>query len=746
MKKLGSSILLFLVILLGVGLGFGQDVTMDLKMGVDGIFKNNSFTDMKISVKNAGVDVDGKIKVGFNDYSEQTRFKVFYSTDVELPAGTEKEIVVSVPIAFESFMSAFKKATIIIEDDNGKELNRIVKKVNGFREANETLVGILTDQKEAVNKFAIVNTNGRSRTLSFADFTVEMPESLLSFSSFEGVFVSNYNTSILSEKQIGDIDGYVKSGGNIIVFLDQDYVRSLSGLSSITGLGEGDISGNNLYKISNTDYTYSNGIYSKSHGKGKVIIVEKSLDSFKTQGEKNDIIGKVFKEHNDFRNRDMYERLRYRLRETITSIPMNSFPKTSSIFMILTGFALSVGFINYFVLKKLDKRDYGWITMLVIILIFSTSISVWAGGNRFRKPVVNNVNFIALEDGIISDWEGYMGVVNNTAEHLKVKANNQFYPTNEIKNIDYDSPQDKYEVVLGYDDDGNYIDYNFTHIWDQKIIGYNYKGNNEMSIFGELIYTDSGVKLRIVNDTDVDYEHVVFEKNGQYAYLGSIEKNTNREFNINSISYKDRYDIYDENVTEDTKELFNSRLCSELLRSYERIRSGDGNTSRIIGFTKEAFVGEVEVNGDSDVTRTDRNIVVSNIQYVLPEAGNVVVPSSMNPVEVTSYSDNIELDSYDGALYLEGEQGEILFRLIVRDDIELEKIDIDTIDFNDIKYSIYDINKKTYVGIGNHLSLSSDDFDKYLEDGNIVLKCTLKDNVGFEREDYPTFVLKGSVK
>lgn len=746
MKKLGSSILLFLVIVLGVGLGFGQDVTMDLKMGVDGIFKNNSFTDMKISVKNSAADISGKIKVGFNDYSEQTRFKIFYSTDVELPSASEKEIIVTVPVDFESFMSTFKKATIIIEDDNGKELNRIVKKVNGFKEANETLVGIFTDQKEAVNRFSIVNSNGRSRTLSFADFTSEMPESLLTFSSFEGVFISNYNTSLFTEKEVKDIDTYVNNGGTLVVFLDQDYPRTLSGLSTIIDINPQDINGENIYKVNDSSFIYSKGIYSKKHGNGKIVLVEKALDSFKTQGEKNELIGKIFEEHNDFQNRNIYERLRYRLREAITSIPMKSFPKTSTIFMVLIGFSLSVGFVNYFVLKKLDKRDFGWITILVIILIFSSAISMWAGGNKFRKAVVNNVNFIALEDGVIRDWKGYMGVVNNTAKHLKVKANSNFYPTNEIKNIEYDSPQDEYEVELGFEPDGNYIDYNFTHIWDQKIIGYHIKGKNEMGIFGELVYTDSGVSLRIVNNTDEDYEHVVFEKNGQYAYLASIEKNSNREFKLNTLTYDDRYNVYDRNVTEDSGEIFNNRICSELLRSYESIRSGDGNTSRIIGFTRESFVGDVEVNGDTDLTRTNRNIVVSNLKYVLPKKGDVVIPSSMNPVEVVSFGKNIELDPYDGALYLNGEEGEVIFRLIVRDDVEPEKIEIDMVDYNNLKYSIYDLEKDSYVGVGNHASLSGEDFKKYLDGGSIMIKCTLKDDVGFEREDYPSFVLKGSVK
>lgn len=748
MRKLGAVMVLLMVILFGSSLSFGQDVIVDLDMGIDGVFKNNAYTDLKISINNPGNNINGKVKVGFNDYNNQVRFKVFYSRDVELPAGSDKEIIISVPVNFESFTSTFKKATIILEDNNGKELYRVVKKVNGFREEDELFFGIFTENKKSVNSFAIVHTGGRNQSITFADFSKDFPASQMSFKGFRGLFIDSFDTNLLTEENKSEIVEYLKSGGKLVLFLDRDYKNNISGVLDVLELKKEDITYDEELTINNKEYNSTNGIYSKNFGNGSIFIVGKSMESFRIQKDKNDLIefitqGDSYSYDNNYRDDSNF--LRYRLRETLTAIPVVNFPKTSRIFGILLLFSLTVGFINYFVLKKLDKRDFGWISIIAIILVFSTIITIWGGGNKFRKAVANNMSFITVENGVVKDWRGYMGIVNNTANKLKISGDKKFYPKNQIKNIEYDSPQDQYEIEIGYGKEENFIEYNFSHIWDQKIISYDYDGDVSIDINANYIYSDKGMVLKVKNGMDIDYKNVVIEKSGLYAFIGTIEANSEKEFNLDKLNYEDIYSVYDNNVSDDYKEFYNARLCSEFLRNYEMLNKSTGGGNILLGFTDENFISNVKINDNNDISSTYRNIIVSDVNYILPAEGKIVLPEGMTEVNVVNYSNSIDFDSYDGSFYVD-DKGEIDFALLVRDDIDVENIQLKLVDFVDISFQIYDSETGEYKKVDNNFIIEGENINKYVENGLIKIKCEMRNNISMDRRDYPQFIVKGSVK
>ena len=95
---------------------------------------------------------------------------------------------------------------------------------------------------------------------------------------------------------------------------------------------------------------------------------------------------------------------------------------TSTLGVIFLIYALLVGVILYFVFKKLKKREYLWIAIPTVAILFSVLFFVMGIKTRVKDVVLNQVTFITKEkDGGESSTTSYVGITSKYNKDLLVK-------------------------------------------------------------------------------------------------------------------------------------------------------------------------------------------------------------------------------------------------------------------------------------------------------------------------------------
>lgn len=95
----------------------------------------------------------------------------------------------------------------------------------------------------------------------------------------------------------------------------------------------------------------------------------------------------------------------------VSQLPALALPPIGGLLALLAGYILLIGPINYLVLRKLDKREWAWVTMPVLIAVFAAGAYGFGAALRGLDVIVNEV---AIVRGAPDTTEGtaqvYLGV------------------------------------------------------------------------------------------------------------------------------------------------------------------------------------------------------------------------------------------------------------------------------------------------------------------------------------------------
>ncbi|HSL34985.1 MAG TPA: hypothetical protein VK871_15135 [Candidatus Limnocylindrales bacterium] len=99
----------------------------------------------------------------------------------------------------------------------------------------------------------------------------------------------------------------------------------------------------------------------------------------------------------------------------VSELPVLALPPTSGLLLLLLGYIALIGPVNYFVLRRLDRREWAWITMPVLIAVFAAGAYAFGSALRGSDVIVNE---IAVVRGAPDTTEGsaqvYLGVFSPT--------------------------------------------------------------------------------------------------------------------------------------------------------------------------------------------------------------------------------------------------------------------------------------------------------------------------------------------
>ncbi|MBL0388791.1 hypothetical protein JJB07_19500 [Tumebacillus sp. ITR2] len=692
-----------------------DDVKMTSVVGWDGTFKLEAPTFVEVTVENQGDDLNGTLNVGpQNSQNGGNTVAGSYEKEVVIPKGSTKTFRIDVP--GELFYDAVK---VRLLDAKGKVVQDASPSQVAVREG--ILIGGVTEKKDDLNVFSLVTSPavGGKVTLKWMKNS-DLPDRPELLKGLDVLTVNHAPKEKLTDEQVQTIHDWVERGGTLLLsgglnyqggaglFQDLSPVQvtgagkadDLSDLQRFTGIKpsvkELNVSTGTLVQGAKALVKSGNGplIAERDIGAGHVFyaaydLSEEPLASW--QGNK-ELWSNVFRtadfeaSHKPSQNNGGMRSIDQQM-QIISASQMfhDLFPAYKTAAVVFLGYLILVGPLMYVVLRRVNRREWGWGLIPVTALLFTAGIVMLDGGPRNSNTRAQTAAIIDLKtDKIAEVAAGSSFLVTSGGDYaVTYKENSFLYPSN----YNSGSNNDTTRMVLG--DGKPTLRYQDVEYWSLRSAFADTTLENQGSIHPDLHVDKAGNLVgKLVNNTKFDLEEVHLLigndaikisdlKAGQTLQVNEPIKSGSPSLGVPGNSYVEKMFPYVGGVFDQEKEQYRN------LTSYATSPWEIGTASvQLFGFTN-APLSLYTIDGKQ--VKDDRNF--SLVRQVLPIQYEDVtaLPAGLIRPEIFAM-DGQTFMSPDGLRIAVG-SATLQYDLKSRPDFQVEKV---TTNLDSAAYAMYD--------------------------------------------------------
>ncbi len=650
--------------------------SLDMAIGYDQQYIVGKATPFRAVLTNKGKDFSGEMQIKVYSYEDTEgdagEYSIYYQP-VELAKGAAKQM--NLDINVETIRDFFE---VILLDEQGKMVFRKNVSAKALDPAT-VMVGVLTDNPGEVAYLSGLNmTEGKEDYEAAYSKTVFLngttfPESKYVLGNFKAIIIEDFDTKTLTKKQKDAIENWTRGGGMLIFGTGPKAEKVLGGLDELAGFQMGESQTINSFpSINNTlqiqtehygsmditpitapglkDIFSENGTSITSamaFGSGKIVIHNFSL-SLAPAAELPNLVVLLRGIYSNEAPSLFKPEVGENYERNYISRAADQFPvlKTGSIYGILgciLVYIVVVGPILYIVLKKKDKREFGWVAIPVLSILFMAAIFLLSQNSHYKNGIVNIISATEMTAG------SSVGKTDVSAAIKSAKKGAVVF-----------SMEDKVNVMMPSDDHRNYYDSNQIERYTRKILAgdtteITYFDNKswETNTFSTEMERELGGTLestvtisgnhyvgKILNHTNLDFYGVVLGLGGTYQSFGKLKAGESLDvdytmenldeqdtdvYSVMKNIYGDLYDrqeslqkMRDKEMTQE--EIYSLRQQMDILENCERDNlDGRLGTSTMpivfYGFNDEpVFPTDKYVNGKKAV---ERNLGFYQMQFDL---------------------------------------------------------------------------------------------------------------------------------
>jgi hypothetical protein len=101
----------------------------------------------------------------------------------------------------------------------------------------------------------------------------------------------------------------------------------------------------------------------------------------------------------------------YQIANVLRDLPGLSLPPTWLIGLVLLFFIILIGPVNYLVLRRLDRRELGWVTIPALTIVFALGIYGVGASTKGRSITVNTVSIVRIApDARLAELQAFYGI------------------------------------------------------------------------------------------------------------------------------------------------------------------------------------------------------------------------------------------------------------------------------------------------------------------------------------------------
>lgn len=757
-------IICFITGISGVAIGDKDDTKdFDVKfnIGFNGYFKASYKVPVKITITNNLKDIDGKFQLLFTDViNNQKRLYTAHTQELNIAKGATKELTM------EANIDRMRTSIARILDDKGNEIWREVLPAAIPGSPDSISIGVLSDDIDSLNYFTSVlfpREGGNNYISAVANLKGYMPESPETLNMFSIIVVNDYDTKSLKDNQKKALLEWVQGGGTLLIGTGPNYHKTLSGLEGISYIKAGGVrqldthpalktkSGEvlqanmelQLLDISSHDGKVLAGsedsplILTKSEGKGNILIsaIDLGISPFINWNVKEKFLAEALESyakpqaslHPKYGGVPTYHRVLHLIR----SIPSERLPSFKMIIGIFIAFIIIIGPLNYLMLKAIDKREKIWITIPIIVVLFTSFIYVWGIGTRFDRPLTNNISFIQVANNQmnITTVSGVMGFSRGDID-VSVDKELSIEPLDIHYSHNYMTSFNDKDIIREYlTGKENHVIFKKAGMWDTQTVKVTSNKRLEEFIDHNLQYENGKIVGAVSNQSDIHLEDVIVIYGNTYKKLGDISAGEEKKVDIavNQSTSQPHMNYY--NVLQSiypwgqrggnlsNSDILNIDVKRSILEEYfERsILENTNGSLYLVAWNREVLSPSIKVNS-KEPHRIDRNLIIFPLELSFEQGQEVIIPYDILNAEALEVH-NLHRDYRPGIYY---GNGHVVFGINPKLQIDISTIEIDLVQQNIVtnyEIEIYNYENDSWETYKQStLTINNLNMDKYYDD------------------------------
>lgn len=805
LKRIIISVLLSAIIIFSMQLNSGVlaegirdevKINMTAEVGFDGYFKLGNYTPFYFEIENKLKDINGELQIELPDEMDNL---TVYSMQINLPNNSTKKFVMNVPM--NRFLS---KLQVNIVEGKDKVFTKSIKVSPG---ANvETLgLGILSDDYESVKYINKIPTGNNTQ---FSTKTVKLTANMLSgnvdiLKNFNVIVINNFDTSNLTQEQYGAIKAWVADGGTLLLGTGPSYSKTLAIFKDDFITGEiGDVSTtstNQLYGVVqgsaagqdmqlstlNMSFKDSNIVVAEGNtalvakvakGNGSVAVAafDLGLEPLSSWVGRSSFSEKLLQKlmpdlyTNPYYSKDIYmNNNMYAVDNSLRNIPELPKTNTRNLLILLIAYIIAVAPLSYLVLRKLDKREWMWLTVPVTSLVFAFAIYMTGFGTRMNEPIVNIINIVEFGSNGSATPKSFAGVFTPNKSDIRVEATGGMNIKPIALNIydqrgpgiNNDDKKEKQIVTKVTVSPKTIVEFYKTSVWSMKTLILSDNENLSGKFDVKINHTKNAYQGSITNKSGFDLEECYIATSNEVIDIGQIKNGETIEVKDKSGKYYSYpYEMINaiyqdphqgrkpgQKITPEEIDKFRKSMQKRQIMEYYLMGGGQGiKGAKLIGWSTNPMVKDILVNGKT-TKKYEKNFIVSDASITFKIGNKVSYPMGyIQPVITKNNLTNGNYDEYGKMFYGRGEV-EISFQIdkdIVPDYIKTQYT-INQGGQSQVKQFIWNYQSKTWEE-GNYSAFNIDKerISKYVENNNMRLKFEMYDG----NVQLPQISVEGSVK
>lgn len=444
---------LFLTALMFCGIAAAPPpgLTLQVEPFFRGHFKFGEWLPLRVTLANDGPALHAELHADTTDGSSTT-----YVVPVELPTGARKRVILYTQPP--SFARALRIRLIETSNSGDKrELDSQSVEVNAELNVNY-LVGVIAPRTQSFNAVNSLVLNGassvqmfkgmaqRSRTVSTIPISLsDIPDRPEGLRVLDALIISGSDTSELSSEQGRALSTWVEQGGRLILGGGAGATRTLAGLpddlvrdfrsanvtteiqtlAALGKFGEENVRVSGPFAVTWASSTSGTLIEQDNHG----LLLNKRVGEGNVNYSALDLAASPFDAWAGATR--FWEKLltpgsaypagapvdvsprasrANNAAYALQNLPSLDLPSIGWLAGLLAVYVLMVGPVNYFVLRRLRKLAWGWLTIPALTLLFSASAFAFAYNVRGSDVIVNKISILAFDSRAAQPVQSYVGI------------------------------------------------------------------------------------------------------------------------------------------------------------------------------------------------------------------------------------------------------------------------------------------------------------------------------------------------
>lgn len=395
-------------------------LTLDVRVGFDSYIQPGTWVPVTVTAGNDGPDMMGELRV---QVDALTAGRTFYTYPIELPRGSRKQVTLY-PADIVTFNN-----TVQIDLVSEKRVVASQKVRVQSVEQTALLIGMWSDTPGALVSLGKVKpTSGRAAVAALTE--IDLPPVAEGWSALDVLVIYDADTGKLSPEQRAALRGWVKAGGRLIVTGGASFQRTLSGLSELIPL---EATGTMTVSIEPLS-TAVGAPFGRQTSPDALAATGSLVDDARVLYTSGDVPLIVWRQLGygrvDFLGADPgLEPLRSwqamptlwmqiladgkarpgwaygfssqwdTARQAVAAVPGVSLPSVLQLCGFLMVYVILIGPINYLILWRLKRRELAWITVPLLVILFSAIAYLTGFQLRGSQVILHRL-------AVVQSWQG----------------------------------------------------------------------------------------------------------------------------------------------------------------------------------------------------------------------------------------------------------------------------------------------------------------------------------------------------